>query len=283
MRLITTTLGLLLTSSFALSLAGCGSGDTTSGGTTGGTSDAVPTELTFTGIDFGDRPRFSPDSAKLAYALSSGDTTSLAVMDTAGGARATLAPGDNFLSGAAWTPDGKQIYFAAGAGIQVVAAAGGTASAAVMAFAAVDPDVSPDGKSLVYAINGSSLQLVDLANPTLPKELGASGTSPRFSPDGKSIVFESNEHIKTMDLASGTVTDVVDAGTYLASVDWLPDGKHLMFISKTGIERITLGASPERTLVRDEFAAKYLDVSPDGKTIAYGVNGSKNIFVLTGF
>ncbi len=35
--------------------------------------------------------------------------------------------------------------------------------------------------------------------------------------------------------------------------------------------------------VHDEFAAKSLDVSPDGKKMVYAINGQADLFVLTGF
>jgi Tol biopolymer transport system component len=271
------TTSILLLSSF-LGLAGCGSSETT-----GGIPSDEPTELVFD--NKADEPRFSPDSASIAFVQSKGatDGADLSVMDVAGNQRKALSPASDFMAAPAWAPDGKQIYFVSDDGVSVVPLAGGTATVAAKAFAVLDPDVSPDGKSLVYAVNGSSLQLVDLANPATPKDLGTNGTSPRFSPDGKSIAFESGDKIKLMDVASLMVTEIVDAGTYLASVDWFSDGKRLAITSDKGIEIVTLGATPSRALVRDEFAAMNLDVSPDGKMIAYTVNGQKNIFVLSGF
>jgi Tol biopolymer transport system component len=276
MMLSKTTSSLLL-SSF-LGLAACGSSETT-----GGDTSNTPTEITFD--TNADEPRFSPDSATIAFVQSKGaaEGADLSVMDVSGNQRKALSPASDFMAAPAWAPDGKQIYFVSDEGISVVPAAGGTATVAAMAFAALDPDVSPDGKSLVYAVNGSSLRLVDLANPAMPKDLGTNGTSPRFSPDGKSIAFESGDEIKLMDIASGMVTEVVDGGTYLASVDWFSDGKRLAITSDKGIEIVTLGATPTRAVVHEDFAAKNLDVSPDGKLIAYTVNGQKSIFVLSGF
>lgn len=271
------TSSLLLAS--LLGLAGCGSDETTGGGPSGG----APTEIKFD--DNADEPRFSPDSAMIAFVQSKGAAggAELSVMSVSGEQRKALSPASEFMAASAWAPDGKQIYFVSDDGISVVPAAGGTATVAAKAFGALDPDVSPDGKSLVYASNGSNLEIVDLASTAVPRDLGAKGTSPRFSPDGKSIAFEDNEKINLMDIATGKVTEVVDGGTYLASVDWFSDGKRLAITSDKGVEIVTLGATPSRAVLNDQFAAMNVDVSPDGKMIAYNVNGQKSIFVLSGF
>jgi Tol biopolymer transport system component len=267
-----------------LGLAGCGSSDPPRNGGGSG-SDDEPVEISFGGGVAADEPRFSPTGPTVAFIQSSimGDSSDLSVMDVAGNGRVALAPAGTYLASPAWTPDGKQIYFASEGGISLVPAEGGAASVAVMDFATMDPDVSPDGKSLVYAINGGTIKLVDLADPASPKDLGQSGTSPRFSPDGQSIAFESGGKINVMTVSTGAVAEVVDAGTYLASVDWFPDGQRLAITSEKGVEIVTLGESPARTLVRDEFAAKNLDLSADGKAIVYAINGSTNIFLLEGF
>jgi dipeptidyl aminopeptidase/acylaminoacyl peptidase len=287
MRLITTTLGLLFTSLFALSLAGCGSGGTTGGGGGGGgAAGNEPTEITFDNGLVPSKPRFSPDGKTVAFIQSAdtfGKMSDLWVMDPTGGARKKLAPTNTYLAAPTWTPDGKQIYFASDPGVSLVDAAGGTATLIVDDFTATDPEVSPDGKSLVYAPNGGTLQLIDLADPTMPKDLGVGGVSPRFSPDGKSIAFAGASKIELLDIASGAVTDLADGTDLFSSVAWFADGKELVFTSDKGVETVTLGATPVRKLVHEEFAATTVDLSHDGKTIIYSTNASQSLYVLTGF
>lgn len=276
MRATLISLGLIVSS--LLGLAGCGSSGT------GDPSGSEPVEITFES-GAGDAPRFSPDGSQIAFIKSDlKGGNDLTVMTKSGDQPTTIAPSQGYPSGAAWSPDGKQIYFSSSGGISVVAASGGMPTLVADDFAASVPDVSPDGKTLVYTSNGSTSTLVDLANPTMPKTLDIVATTLRFSPDGKTLAFvDSEDKVKLMDVASSQVTDVVDAGTYLASLAWFSDGKRLAITSKEGIEIVTLGTTPSRSLVRDEFAATSLDLSPDGKTIAYIVNGSTSIYLLSGF
>ncbi len=259
------------------------------------------------------RPRHSPDGNKIAYVkvqeiekpppfgttgtgmeiiLDPDAPSDLSTTDPLGKFRDKLTPGGGYrLSGPAWTPDNAQVYFASDDGIRVVLAAGGDSTLVVPEIAAMDPDVSPDGKSIVYAINAGdpieghmkegSLKLVELANPTAPKELGATGWYPRFSPDAKRLAFASDNMIKMMDIATGKVTDVYDAGTFLASVDWFPDGKRLAITTDAGVGIVTLEPTPKHVLIREDFAAKTVDISDNGKFIVYGINGLNNFFVLS--
>lgn len=266
-------------------LAGCSSPERGGKGEGGGSGIPHVSEIELEdAAAYATEPRFSPDGATIAFIhFTMTDTESLAVMDLFGGQLSILAPAGTYLAAPAWSPDGAQIYFSSYDGISVAPAAGGAASVPISDFATIDPDISPDGKSIVYATNGGKLKLVDLADPSSPKILSESGTSPRFSPDGLSIAFESSGHIKIMTLSTGEVKDLLDATTYLASVDWLPDGKSLAITANETIELVTLEPTVERTVLQEEFAATNIDVSADGKAIAYSVNGLKSVFILRGF
>ena len=45
---------------------------------------------------------------------------------------------------------------------------------------------------------------------------------------------------------------------------------------------MTFGPPVTRTLVKDVFALMNVDLSPDDHSVAYGVNGADEIYVLTG-
>jgi Tol biopolymer transport system component len=281
-----TTLSLLV-SSF-LALTGCGPSEYNEQGWS-----STPLKI---GYDSRvSKPRFSPDGNKIAYVkvqeietkmdmdveLDPNAPTDLSTTDPLGKFRDKLTPGGGYrLSGPAWTPDNAQVYFASDDGIRMVPATGGDSTLVVVDSATTDPDVSPDGKSIVYGINEGGIKIVELANPTEPKDLVENGSYPRFSPDGKSLAFVSDKKINVMDFATGKVTEVYDAGTFLASVDWFPDGERLAITLDAGVGIVTLGATPKHVLVREDFAAKSVDVSTNGKFIVYGINGLNNFFVL---
>jgi Tol biopolymer transport system component len=211
----------------------------------------------------------------------------VAVMKADGTDVRMLANDGTYLTGIAWSPDGTRLYYSGDEGIFSIPAAGGTAVREYDAFAASALDVSPDGKLLVYGVNGSGLSLLDLETHT-SREMNDDGSAPAFSPDGKRLAYvdspEFDVHeIRVLTLATGESTLVSDDASYLSTADWLPDGR-LAALAGDGISLFDLsGATPKGTLVRDQFAAKELDVSPDGKKMVYAINGQADLYVLTGF
>jgi Tol biopolymer transport system component len=229
-------------------------------------------------------PRYSSDGKQIAYLSRRDQTYEVAAMSSSGQNSRKLADGASYLTGFAWSSDDSKLYFTAQK-LMVVPSAGGAAQAVIDAFAGMDPDLSPDGKRLVYGVNGSYLQLVDLSvTPPTQRALPVKGSSPRFSPDGTQIAFQSENRIKRMLLADGTVTEVVDAEDFFASVDWFMDGKRLVVGTKAGIELVDLTVTPpSRKLLFDPFAVMHVDLSPDELSIVYEVNGQADLRVLTGF
>jgi Tol biopolymer transport system component len=259
----------------ALLAAGCGGGAGGSGG--------VLQTLTFpTGVS-GSSPRFGPDGSQIAYQRQEGDSYGVAVMPANGGDSRTLTTDGNYLTAMTWTRDGAEIIYYANSGIRAVPMAGGTGRLVVNAFAAMGPDLSPDGNSLVYGTNGDSMRLADLrSSPAVESDLGVPGRSPRFSPDGSSIAFFDGTRIALMDLGTKAVTDVVASTADFGGVDWFTDGQRLLAGTDRGIEILKLGPPVERTLVKDVFALMDVDLSPDDHSVAYGVNGQADLYVLGG-
>ncbi|MFP2909428.1 TolB family protein [Pyxidicoccus sp. 3LFB2] len=233
-------------------------------------------------------PRFSPDGSRIAFTrtLDDGDTYEVAVMKADGTDVRMLANNGTYLTGTAWSPDGSRVYYSGEEGIFSVPAAGGTPVMEYDDFATSALDVSPDGKTVAYGTNGSGLTLLDLTTHTA-QPLQDEGSSPAFSPDGKRLAYVTSgfddAEVRVLTLATKQSTLVTAEASYLSAADWLPDGR-LAALAGDGIMLFDLsGATPQGRLVRDEFAAKELDVSPDGKKMVYAINGRTDLFVLTGF
>jgi Tol biopolymer transport system component len=154
---------------------------------------------------------------------------------------------------------------------------------ALAGFATMSPDVSADGLTIVYGINGGSMEIGTFSGSSV-EDLQTGGDSPRFSPDGTKLAYEAGDAIHVMLLADLSTTEVIDAGTYLGSVDWFSDGNRLAVTTDAGIEIVDVSVSPAtRTLIRDDFAATDVDISADDSRIAYVVNGTSDVYVLTDF
>jgi len=264
-----------------VSLASCGGG----GGPGGSGGNRHLQTITFPAGIRGGSPRFSPDGTQLAYARDTGTVTELAVMTTAGADSRSLTSDGDYLLSMAWTADGSElIYGSTDTGMRTVQLSGGPSQFLLDAFAAINPDLSPDGRWLAYALNGAHLQLADLSqNPPVISDLGYFADSPRFSPDGATIALINDLKIQLLDVASGTLSDVIDTSNPLGRVDWFPDGTRLLAGTERGIEIITLGPPVQRQTILGNAAVLDVDLSPDATSVAYTVNGGSELFVLTGF
>jgi len=232
----------------------------------------------------GDSPRLSPDGKSIAYKLNrngAAEPDQIVVVGLDGSGSHMVASAE-FIDGLVWAPDGSKLYFTSNLGVQSVPLAGGTPTQVGDSFAALNPDISPDGKTLVWGVNGGSLETLDLSTAGARKVTLGPGSAPRFSHDGKRIAFlEGPKYtLKVMDLATKQVTELVDTDSYLSTVAWYADDQHIAYLSKQGIEKISL-ADKSHQLLRDEFAAKDMDMTADGKTVVYAINGQELIFIAT--
>jgi WD40 repeat protein len=276
-----------------VSLASCGGGGGPggSGGAGGVDGNRHLRTITFPAGIRGGSPRFSPDGTLLAYARDTGTVFELAVMTAAGtDSRSLTSDGDGLLS-MVWTADGSElIYGTTDTGMRTAQLSGGPSQFLLDASTAIDPDLSPDGRWLAYRVypNGH-LQLADLSqNPPVVSDLGSFADSPRFSPDGATLALISFPQIQLLDLASRTLTDVIDTDNPLGRVDWFPDGTRLLAGTQRGIEIITLGPPVQRQTIADiasgsHTAVRDVDLSPDATAVAFTVEGDSELFVLTGF
>jgi Tol biopolymer transport system component len=237
---------------------------------------------------FANAPRFSPDGQRLSFSYGPlGEDDSLAVVGLDGKNLQVLTAGCSTWCESAWHPTSGELFFTGEDGVRAVSATGGAARLVHDPFGSVSSvDVSPDGKTLL--LDGFDIVLFTLADGStreIPTQENVYGL--RYSPDGKKAVYQdfSTEAVRILDLETGTATTLIDTDNYLTSADWFPDGNRLAVLTDESLEILTLqqGAEPTRQVLRDGFALKDVDVSPDGKSIAYCINGQPSIFVLTGF
>ena len=276
--------GILLIALVSLASCGGGSGGGPGGPGSGGVGGTQLRTITFPAGIRGGSPRFSPDGTQLAYARDTGAVTELAVMTAAGADSRSLTADGDYLLSMAWTGDGSAlIYGSTDTGMRTVPLSGGPSQFLLDAFAAINPDLSPDGRWLAYALNGANLQLADLSqNPPVLSDLGFAADSPRFSPDGATLALIAGLEIQLLDIASGTLTEVIATDNPLGRVDWFPDGTRLLAGTERGIEIITLGPPVQRQTIVNNAAVLDVDLSPDATSVAYAVNGRSELYVLTG-
>jgi Tol biopolymer transport system component len=232
-------------------------------------------------------PRFSPDGQRLSFNHVTGGNA-LAVIGRDGKNLQVLSEQCDRFCESAWHPTSGEIFFSRNATVHAVAASGGTPRVVTKPYQAPKGiDVSQDGQYLGFqSYDVVILKLADNTQQTVSTRSEVYGL--RFSPDGKKLLYRdyNTDAIRIIQsLENGTTTTVLDTSNYLSAADWFPDGNQLAVVSDTGLELVTLQASgePTRKMLKEGTSFKDVDVSPDGKAIAYAVNGQRSLFVLTGF
>lgn len=195
----------------------------------------------------------------------------------------------------AWSPDGKQIAFAARRGghfvISVMDVDGGKTRDITMPDlaqsyldVACTPAWSPDGKRIAYTSsrNGkANIFAIDLEKGTTAQLTDDTNANsyPNWSPDGLRIAFTShrggNDEIYIMN-SDGTsphnLTQTPDCGEVAPS--WSPDGKQIAFMSMSGfnpweISVAAVDGSSRCQLTTNKLADCFPAWSPDGRQIAF--------------
>jgi Tol biopolymer transport system component len=141
-----------------------------------------------------------------------------------------------------WSPDGKQIAFAAPKpgkrlGIYVVAAEGGAPQELISDQQDhIDPVWSPDGNSLAFGANPWSqlsiidIKVLDLSSRKLRTLPGSEELcTPRWSPDQRYLAAVSRDAHKLMVFDFKTQKWTVLANTVVNSPAWSRDGNYIYF------------------------------------------------------
>jgi len=97
---------------------------------------------------------------------------------------------------------------------------------------------------------------------------------PALSPDGKFMAYSGPQgELEVRQVEGGVPIPVVKNGPGLGRWPaWLPDGQRLVFISPRGVEQVSALGGVPRLLVSSARPIRGVAVSPDGRTIAFGIN-----------
>jgi hypothetical protein len=194
--------------------------------------------------------RWSPDDTRLAYVDPA--TGSIAIVDVAAGATPTpLAPVpvpmDVACAAPAWSPDGAQLAFATGTGVNAYTFRDHGAHALVpdrLATSTCAPRWSPDGASIAYTADDADGQGelliagLDGAAPRLLASLhGPARPDPaRWSPDGSRLAYvdADGDHrfaIRVVDVAGSAprTLDTIGSDVAFGAPEWSPDGSALLY------------------------------------------------------
>jgi Tol biopolymer transport system component len=244
------------------------------------------------------QPRFSPDGRRIAVvsigALSNTGAKVEIVAADGSDRRSLAVPGSlGGVSGAAWDPAGRNLFFAqwlqvrfgASRLLRMDARSGRATPLVWLASEVMALDGLGPGRLVAdNATSRQNLAEIDLANPGAPPRWLTRGTStdrqPVFSPDGESVAFSSNRSGNLDIWEVSTKTGAIRRLTDDAADDWDPgftrDGKLTWSSGRTGHLEIWSadpdGGSP-RQVTRENTDAENPTTTPDG-WIVYALTNS---------
>jgi Tol biopolymer transport system component len=270
----------------ALTLAGCGGGDTPKN------ADALvfvstrdgPYEIYASKADGSDQhrltkdkgdasnaaglyyqidPAWSPNAKRIVFASSRDGGLHLWVVDAAGEKSTRLTNGKMQDKHPTWSPDGRQIAFARGAPSRVdVMNADGSGAQSLTSGddEQTDPAWSPNGRWIAFSRRtpASPTREIWLAHPDGTgahpvTKLQSSSVGPSWSPDGKRIAFASNARgglyaIYTISIEGNDLKEVDSSQSDEVEPAWSPNGRLIAFTRDGAIVTVAAGGGAEATL-----------------------------------
>ena len=241
------------------------------------------------GDDFEVAPRFSPDGARVAYAV--GERTSrIVVEDLATRTRRPVGPDGGLATSPAFFPDGRRVAYLRvvdGACALVEAALDGDALHTIAPCPAgmrARFDLSPDGRTIVAAATRqrdvpAGLVAIDVATGALrwltaPEPGRGNDAQPRYSADGRRIAFfrgsESQRELWLMEVASpGDAHRVGRQAGLTYGAAFLPGGSALLVAADwpgfRALVHVDLATGAD-TMVGGR-GARFPDVARDGAVV----------------
>ena len=200
-----------------------------------------------------------------------------------------------------WSPDGASIAFGSNRqadNIWIVSTVDGEPKQIThepQGSPSRHPSWSPDGRYIAHdAESGTRVRVISAEDGSRVAEIPAfvpvsRGGYPCWSPDGSMIAFTAEGGIWTIDLSSGTLTQVYSrAGHWARAFGWSPDGARLaidlanLAMRERDIWILPLDGSPAVQLTDDPGEETNPHWSPDGSTIAFmsDRSGSRDIWVI---
>ena len=206
-----------------------------------------------------------------------------------------------------WSPDGKQIAFAAAvpgkpSRIHVVEADGGKpVQLTAENHYETDPNWSPDQKALVFGdapwLDGSApgsavIHILDLKTRKVSTLSGSEGLfSPHWSPDGRYVLAMSLDPLRLMlfDFSIQKWTELLDAPA--AYPNWSRDGSYVYFINpyvaaptiyriRIKDRKLEMVTSLRRDRLGWNIAGKWMGLAEDDSLLVLRDTGSEDIYAL---
>ncbi len=241
-------------------------------------------------------PRFSPDGARVAYAVADGRSVARTRVVDADAGHELRATRRNTLAALGWTPDGGIVTsqlewqhpwrFVSDL---VYIDPHGNEHRLTEGARLQDPDVARDGRRIVAVANDAgttSLELLTLDGTRVSRQRtlvapapGVQWALPRFAPDGAHVAASRSGAGVYQVVLLDTLGRVVREITHDAALDmgatFSPDGRWLLFSSdRTGIANLYAADlhdpdAPLRQVTNVLGGAYEPDVAPDGRSLVY--------------